>query len=199
VADWVNQAYAELCSLAKLYESSANSSALTAGDSSVTIPSTLVTLEFVVVTSGGVTYKPMEQIPFEELLRKRAFSSGDNPINSVPTHFARRYDKIEFWPDAAGGETLTFYGDLLPTALSADADEPIIPEPYRKAIEYGACEQTAEFKRDQEALQFFAAKYANWQQKLVAFINRRDGAMAQQLAVHGTPAVRPHDPSTDLG
>lgn len=185
--DWINQVYYQACIETEFYEASSASAALAANASSVSVPAALVVIEYIVpVGVDGSLYGPMDQITFEEILEKRAWAGGTQ-TTGAPTRYAFRSastTSIEFWPNANGGETLTFYGAQLPTALSANGDLPIFPEPYAsKVLEYGALCQAAEFKKDIFFLQTYQSLYQEWVARLRALQNTRGGAKVQQFKV----------------
>lgn len=187
VKDWINQAYYESVLETEFFEAGTASAALTAGATSVTVPAAILSIDYIVPsTSDGAQWGPMDMITFEELLENRAWSAGAVPLGA-PTRYSYRSasaSTIEIWPNANGGETLTFYGNCLPTALASDGDIPIFPEPYAtKVLEYGALSQVAEFKKDIFFLQQNQQLYAMWQGKLRSFINTRVGDKVQQFRV----------------
>lgn len=201
VKEWINQAYYQTCIESDFYEASTTGTTLVAGNTNVAVPSNIVKIEYIAPTgSDGTLWGPMDLVTLEEVLELRAWAGG-TISTGAPSRYAYRSsssDTIEFWPNAAGGETLNFYGSQLPTALSADTDTPIFPEPYAtKVLEYGALVQAAEFKKD-PLLADLNAVYIDWQQRLKAFMNQRIGAKTQQLRVERMRPF-PHRNDTDIG
>ncbi len=188
-----------MCVETEFFLSSATGSALSANASNQTIPTSLIGMDYIIATkTDGTTTLPLIQIPFEEILERRANSGAQAGTNGAPSHFARYYTTVEFWPNAQGGETLTYYGQALPTALSANGDTPILPEPYAsKALEYGALAEAADFKKDPD-VQTYRALYEDQKRRLRAFRNRRRGKLVAQLGIQGASLLPPHDPSVDL-
>lgn len=187
VKDWINQAYFETALETEFLESGSAASALIAGATNVTIPAAIMGVDYIVAsTSDGSTWGPMEMTTFEEMLENRAWSAGSVPLGA-PTKYAYRSSgspTVEFWPNANGGEVLTFYGYTLPTALSGNTDVPVFPEPYAtKVLEYGALAQVAEFKKDIYFLSQNQQLYGAWQAKLRSFNNTRIGDKVQQFRV----------------
>lgn len=197
VKDWLNVYYADAAIQTEYLESSSTSAALSANASSVALPAAVIVLEYIVPISGGQTWMPMEEVDFEHLLELRSTQSGASSNQGAPTKYTIRNATVEFWPNAVGGETLTFYGAILPTALSADGDVPTFPEPYSKVIEYGALAEAADFKSDPQENEY-RQLYQLWIQKLRRHRNRRRGQMVQQFRVIGEDMRPPHDPSTDV-
>lgn len=201
VKDWINQAYFAACIETEFYESSSALAALVAGATSATIPTALIKIDYVVPTgSDGSAWGPMELIPFEDILEKRAWVGG-TVSTGAPTFYAFRSasaSTIEFYPNAAGGEILTFYGAQLPTALSANADLPIFPEPYAtKVLESGALYEAAWYQKDLFFLQQAQSLSMEWVSRLRAFNNTRIGNKTQQFKVAGQP-LTPRGNSVDI-
>jgi len=186
---WINQTYYQACLETEFYESSAPTSApFTVQQNSVAVPASLVGVDFIVPTgTDGAVWGPMNMVTLEEILEQRAYNAGVTMTTGAPSRYAYRSSgapTIEFWPNAAGGETLTFYGQSFPTPLSAPTDVPIIPEPYAsKVLEYGALVQAAEFKRDIFILDFFQQQYTDWMSRFRGFTNTREGDKVQQFRV----------------
>lgn len=200
VKDWINRAYFFTCIEVGFFESSTAATALSADATNCSVPSAIVKIDYIVPTNGGITYAPMEEVTFEEILELRTYSGG-SPTTGAPYRYAFRSSSsssIEFWPNAAGGEVLTFYGDCLPTALSSDSDMPIFPEPYAtELLEYGAMVKAAEFKKD-PLLAEWNAVYMDWVAKFKGFNNHRAGAKTQQFKVEGRTPI-PKGNSIDYG
>lgn len=188
IQDWINAAYYTACIETNFFEASSSATALAANATSATVPSSIVKIEYIVPTgSDGSVWGPMTETNMEEILKVRAYQGGQTSTGA-PSRYAYRSSSaptIEFWPNAGGGEVLTFYGLKLPTALSADADLPIFPEPYSKVIEYGALVHAAEFQKDMLTVQQFQAQYDMWLQRFRGFNNVRVGSMVQQFQVEG--------------
>ena len=188
VKDWINQVYYQACIETNFYESSsALSGPLNSQDSHVAVPSACVKIEYIVPTgTDGSNWPTMEECQFQEILDNRAWQGGTIPLGA-PSRYAFRSGQaptIEFYPNAAGGETLTFYGLFLPPVLSADADHPIFPEPYAsKVLEYGSLVQSSEFKKDLFFLNTYQQEWQDWLARLRAFNNQRPGSIPGQLRV----------------
>lgn len=186
VKDWINQVYYEACIETNFYETSSSATTLTAGQTSVSVPSSIVKIEYIVPAgSDGSLWGPMEEVTFEEILENRAWA-GSTQTTGAPSRYAFRSSQsssIEVWPQAYGGETLTFYGVCLPNALSGNTDTPIFPEPYATMVlQYGALVQAAEYKKD-PLVSEFNALYIQWIIKLRSLNNVRAGSKVQQFRV----------------
>lgn len=200
ISDWINNAYYEVCIETDFYESSSSSASLTANSTSVSVPSSIVKIEYITATgSDGTLWGPMAEVTFEEILELRAWMGGV-VSTGAPSRYAFRSSSspsIEFFPQAVGGEVLTFYGLLLPTALSSPTDPVIFPEPYSKAIIYRALIHAAQFKKDLLMLNDFRSDYQDWLQRFRAFNNTRNGSKVQQMRVEGQrPIPRRNDVDT---
>ena len=199
IKDWINQVYAQACVEVEFFESSATGSALSANASNQTIPTAIANLDYIIATrTDGTKTLPLREVPFEEILRRRANSGAQAGTSGAPSHYAVYYTAIEFWPNANGGETFTYYGEALPTALSANGDLPVIPEPYAsKVLEYGACAEAADFKKDPD-VQTYRALHEDWMRRLRSYKNKRRGKQVQALGLVGSALFPPHDPSVDI-
>lgn len=186
--NWINNSYYKACIETNFYESSSATSALAANATNVAVPASIVKIEYIVPTgTDGTVWGPMMEVTMEELLQVRAWQGGQ-VSTGAPSRYAYRSSgtpTIEFWPNAVGGEILTFYGLAFPTALSGDTDLSIFPEPYTKVIEYGALIEAAEFKKDLLMLQTYQQNYQDWIQRFRAFNNVRTGSETKQFMVEG--------------
>lgn len=196
--NWLNNTYFTACIETNFYENGSSATALAVNATSVSVPTGIVKIEYIVPTgSDGTNWGPMMEVTFEELLEIRAYQGGAQSTGA-PSRYAFRSSgapSIEFWPNAIGGEILTFYGLSMPDALEDDEDVPIFPEPYSQVIVYGALVKAAEFKKDLLMLQTYEAKYQDWLSRLRAFNNVKVGAQVQQLRVAG---ARPWPSKNDI-
>lgn len=184
VKNWINNAYYTIAIEVSFYQASAAATTLAANATTANFPTSIVHLEYITPTgTDGTLWGPMQETTFEEILELRA-NQGTQVYTGAPFKFAQRSaaaNFIEFWPQAVGGEVLTFYGMALPAALSGNTDKPIFPEPYSKVIEYKALVEAAEFKADLLMLQQFQAQYDQWIRDFRAFNNTP--GMTQQFRV----------------
>jgi len=195
VKDWINQAYMEACIETEFYLDVSDSTQLAANVGSVGVPPTLLGLNYVTSKqSDGTQRGPMELVGMDMILDKRAWASGGTVTQGAPQMYAYKSGPspaIEFWPPAAGGETLTFYGFRLPPVLDLDGDTCKIPEPYGSNIlEFGADAQAAEFKMNFVMLSTYQTESQYWMQRFRGFQNNRAGNLTQQFRViRAYPAV----------
>lgn len=202
VKDWINASYMEACVDVELYLQAAASTPLAPSTGTVTVPAALLMLNYVVPSgSDGSRYGPMRLVGIDEILESRAYSGG-TITQSVPYMYAylsSAQPTIEIWPTAAGGETLTFYGVRLPDPLAADADVPIIPEPFgSNVLVYGAASLAAEFKQNYIMMSTYAQEAAQWVVKLRGFMNNRAGNKVQQFRVEGAQRPVPSTNAVDI-
>lgn len=187
VKDFINQAYYRACVETDYYENSAVPATLTANQTSVTVPATVIGVEYIVPTgSDGAQWGPMEEVPFQEMLELRAWAGGTIPTGAPSRYCFREAttNTIEIWPNAAGGEVLTFYGYALPTALSGDGDTTIFPEPYATMVlQYGALVEAGIFKKDLIMSDQYQGQYQDWLERFRGFRNSRRGARVETFKI----------------
>jgi hypothetical protein len=203
VSDWINNAYMTAVAESGFYQTAAiPAGPLVSGDTSVAVPAGIQKIEFISpIGTDGARWAPMLAVPFEELLRSRAWQGGAIAWTGAPSRYSYRSGSapyIEFWPVANGGETLMFYGWTLPAPMSAPTDQPIIPEPWRKVIEYGALLHASEFQKDLLMIQQFSGDYQDWMARFVGWKNHLSGSQADQFQVE-FQRPWPKGNSVDLG
>jgi len=192
VSNWINMTLARVAIETGFFTGSSTGSALAAAATSATFPTSLITLEYITCTYAGQTLELGQAPSFEYLLWLRAQGTSSGP----PTVFFLRQNTVEFWPAAAGGEIMTYYGTVLPSTFSGSTACPL-PEPFSKLIEQGAIYEGAQFKKD-PLIDEYRYLFDQWLSRFIAFCNRRRGKMPQQFQVWpGSGAFVPHDPSAD--
>lgn len=72
----------------------------------------------------------------------------DSAGAAVPTRYYIKAGKIGFWPLPADAYTINIDYFILPTELSADSDEPIIPLAYRESLMQYALSMEHDFNTD---------------------------------------------------
>jgi hypothetical protein len=199
VKDWLNSAYYTAVIETNFYETAAIISTPLAANA--TASASTVKIEYVVPTGAdGQYWGPMDEVTFVEILELRSHSGG-TLTTGAPSRYAFRSagaPVIEFWPQAVGGEVLTFYGASLPPPMVADSDQPIIPEPYRQVIAYGALTDAAEFQKDLISQQTWQSQYQDNLQRFRGFTNTRPGSKVAQFRVEGRRQY-PRANSVDTG
>lgn len=197
--DWINQAYGEACMETEAIQDFATLT-LTASTSTYTLDSSLLRVKAMYVTPVGSTQsRPLEPISIEELLELNAGTGGSQPNTGGPNRYAFfGLRDVQFYPTPASADTVTVYYVKSPTALSADSDLPLIPEPYATEILVnGACYKAAVFLKDPDA-GLFQQAYEGEKLKLRGHLRRKQGAYTRQFRVVTGRLVAPHDPSTDI-
>ena len=171
---------------------------LTAGTNSYTLPAGVLRIKEMFVTFGGSQYAPVRQTNLDDILRKRV-SGGTSAVSGSITHYALLgLTEFEVYPTPASADVITIYYVALPTVLSADADVPILQEPFVSSIlSDGAAALAADFKSDPQESSYRQA-YENGKAKFRSHLLRRQGSQTQQFAVGSGYSYPPHDPSTDV-
>jgi hypothetical protein len=198
VKDYVNSAYMRTCIDTEFYLDSTQTTTLAPNATSVTIPASLLMVNYIVPAQiDGLLLPPMQLVGIDVIAGRRAWSGG-TITQSAPSMYAYMSSQtptIEFWPTASGGEVFTFYGVRLPPPLVADSDSPILPEPFAtECLTAGGCASAAEFKQNFIMLSNYEQSYEFWISKLRAFQNERIGNRTQQFGIEN--AHRPV-PSTN--
>src|SRR5215475_8308644 len=165
VKDWLNAAYQTAVIETGFLQTVEDSVALQETATSIPVPSAIHKIEYIAPTGvDGTRWGPMLAVTMQSLIRSRAWQGGQ-VSTGAPSRYALRLGPnptIEFWPNALGGEVLHFYGWGIPAPMSAPTEEPLIPEPYRRVIEYGALVHAAEFQKDILLIQQFQGDYQDW-------------------------------------
>lgn len=200
VKDWINGAYYEACVETEALQNFATMT-LTANTSTYTLDSQIARIKQMRVTPVGSTQSlPLEPVSVEEMLVLTAGTTSSQPNTGGPNRYTVfGVDKIQFYPTPTSADTVTMYYVKYPTALSADADTPSIPEPYAtELLVNGACYKGAVFADDPKA-QLFQQAFEVWKDRLRGHLRRKTGSFTRQFRLTGTTGVVPHDPSVDLG
>lgn len=199
VKDWINQVYAEVCMELEANVSTSTMT-LTANTASYTLSSSIGRIKEMYVTPVGATQtSPLTQTTLDYILRRRQASAGAMTSGYV-THYALLgINDFEVYPTPTSADVLTIWYVGLPTALSADADTPILTEPYAsKLLEYGALAEAADFKGD-PAGDSYRAMFVDWKRRYRAHLTRKMGSQPGQFNFVPGGDFPPHDPSMDTG
>jgi hypothetical protein len=200
LGEWLNQTLVRVATESKYFESNSDGSALAANATNQALPATLVELEYITRTYGGQTVY-LTPSAFETILELRATGA-----TGPPTQYALRKSTVEFWPNAQGGEVLTYYGAGLPSLMSADGDTTGLPEPFAsKLIVYGACIEAADFKNDMRLYFYYQTAFAQWLEAFNTYLNTRLSRASRAFPIYGPDGrpfsagpFLPHDPSSDF-
>lgn len=84
------------------------------------------------VAIQGANQGLLTYMPYNQLLASQP--DLDYAGQAVPRQYYLNAGKIGFWPVPNGTDTVSISYYKVPTELSADADEPIIPVAYREAL-----------------------------------------------------------------
>lgn len=173
---------------------------LTSGSAVYTLDTSILRIKQMYVTpSGQGQSRPLRPVSLEQILEWSA-SNGATASNqgSVEYYALLGTQKIHFYPTPSGTDTVTIYYVKLPTALSADADVPVLQEPYvAECLISGACYKAALFLKDPDAI-LFRQDYDQAIRKLRGHLRRKAGSMTKQFRITRGGTSAPHDPSTDI-
>jgi hypothetical protein len=191
---WINGAIAKIAIQTGYFHGSSLGTPLQTGDTSQGLPTSMVRLDYVVSGTSGQERVLAEAVSFEQVLHLR-YERGST---GVPRIYYLWQGLCEFWPTAIGGETLNYFGSILPDTITA-FDLCPIPEPFSKLVEYGACFEAALYKKD-PLVEEYRSLYSEWLGHFRAYLNQRRGRKGLQfdLKVMESESYIPHDPSTDL-
>lgn len=201
--DWLNRTLLDIAVQSKFFSGSAAGSALTAAASNQALPATLVELEYATVAYGGQT-QLMQPIYYDKLLILR--SASGTVASGPPQLYCLRASTLEFWPNAAGGEVIEYYGTTLPPAMVNNTDVSGLPEPFAtRLLISGACIPAADFKNDPRIYTFYQSDYAAWMAQFLGYLNARVTDSSRGWPVYGPDGrpfnagpFLPHDPSSDF-
>jgi hypothetical protein len=192
VKDWINQIYADACVETEALQKG-DTMAVTPNTGSYTLPAAIIRMLQMTMASASAPTSygaPLEQVTLEEILALRESAQVAVTNNGTPAKYAVvGIQEIELWPTPTAADTLLMYYSYLPTALSADGDTLVLPEPFgSKLIEYGTLAEAADYIGDADQDRY-RALYENWLAKLRTHLNRRRGRGTGQFRIIGAPLV----------
>lgn len=199
VKDTVNVVYADAVVTNEYLQQ--KSTVTPSASSTYTFTSTPLRIKQIQVTVGSVIYQPLKPRDLHEILQMRAATTGQSPVTGPPIYYA--FDgsaSMEVYPSFQGTESMDIWATYQPTALSANTDVPVLPEPYAsRVLVYGALAELADYTKDLlMGPMGYMQLYQLWNGKLRTHLNRRrDGGNKPWNVVNDGHFV-PHDPSTDL-
>lgn len=161
--------------------------ALGAVSGDYTIPSEILAIDEVYITSGGTIY-PFDRLSRQELTYRRRVGS---PTGSPTMFYATGgLNMLMLWPTPASTDTLTVYYVPVPTAMSVSSHDPSnvtyggVPEILHDGIFWYACAKLASYDDDQTSAQ--GQRYLDWYDKELARfrdIQRKRGGARNARAV----------------
>lgn len=92
-------------------------------------------------SSGKLIYWPFNQLRADQ-------PDLDSQGQALPSRYYLKGGKIGFWPVPNGTDSVAVDYYLVPTELSADADEPVIPIGYRESLVQYALSKEHDFNSD---------------------------------------------------
>lgn len=195
---WINNVYQEVASETRCLRSSGTAT-LTSGVNEYLLDPKILHIELITVTPvGGQQGFPLKEAQLIEIQNYRSLGSG--AASPSMRYCLEPMNTLELWPTPSTGDTITFWYSYLPSALSADGDTTLLPEPHAaNLLEYGSLVLAAEFKRDIMMLGDYQGQYAQALQDFQKYLNRKGGAYpgAFPTWTRMNP-LAPHDPSTDV-
>lgn len=114
------------------------------------------------VTVQGASARRLAYKPFNQL--RISQPDLDQEGTSLPEYYYLKASKIGFWPSPNDAYTITVDYYKIPTELSSDSDEPIIPQAYREALLQYALSMEHDFNTDPD----LAIKAMNTYETIVA-------------------------------
>lgn len=154
-----------------------------------TLDSGILEIVEVQITSTGTVY-PLERLSIVDILERRRLGQ---PTGS-PTRFysMQGANLLMFYPAPGTGDTLSVYGIPVPTAMSAQTDDPStlgfggVPEILHEAIFLYACSQLASYDDDQTSAQ--GQRYRDWYDKEITryreILRKRGGTRNARAVVN---------------
>lgn len=109
------------------------------------------------ISVQGATNKKIPYIPFNQL--RAGHPDFDIDATGVPQNYYLQNGKLGFWPSPDAAYTIFMDYYKLPTELSADADESIIPLSYREALLHYGLSLEHDFNTDPDLAQKATNRY----------------------------------------
>lgn len=109
------------------------------------------------VAIQGASAKKLSYIAFNRL--RRDYPDFDLEGQSLPDYYYLQAGKIGLWPQPDAVYTVAVDYYKVPTELSADSDEPLIPQAYREALVQYALSMEHDFNTDPDLAQKAMNRY----------------------------------------
>lgn len=143
------------------------------------------------VNIQGANEAKLTYMPFNQLQASAA--DLDAIGTAIPRNYYLRAGKIGFWPSPSGTDQVSINYYKVPTELSADADEPIIPVGYREALTQYALSMEHDFNTDPD----LAQKAMNRYEQILN--NARINLLSQPVDTQNVTVLGPADTKNWLG
>ena len=145
---WVNQGIADVCARLRPNETSSTIT-MSAGTYDYTLSTTYLAISEVFGTdvTSSVNYH-LNRVTPQEILDYRV---GTQFLGAPPVRFyaVNGFNKLMVYPTPQAADTITVYGQVRPTALSASGDTNTdIPAEWQKTVEYYALAQGGQYLGD---------------------------------------------------
>jgi len=202
VKDWINQAYAQVCTETQAIWTTLDVT-LTAGTYSYTLDARIIRIIQIVIQLNGQTWygPPLRLASLDEILWRRQSVGGEGVTNGTSTYYTLvGQNTIELWPTPGGADTMRIYYVQQPSALVNGTDVPAIDEPYAtKLLAYGALVEASDYAKDFITNYMYRQVYDEWMQRFRQHLGRLRGQQTKDFRVPGPRYYAPHDPSVDIG
>lgn len=155
VKNWVNMGYHHFV-LRELwpFRESTDTIATVSGTQEYTLSSETTDLDaqnIIAVTIQGDSHRKLSYIPFNHL--RLIEPDFDQEGTSLPDFYYLKAGKIGFWRSPGAVYTVAVDYYKVPTELSSDSDEPIIPVAYRQGLVQFALAKEHDFNTDPDLSQ----------------------------------------------
>jgi hypothetical protein len=187
IKDFINLVYARVCVETEALQK-ADTMTLTPNVASYTIDTAILRMKTLAAAPPGGGYgPPLQQASLDEIVYWRQTGAVSPIANQTSTYYALvGMNELELYPTPSTADTLLMYYVYLPTPLAADADVPVLQEPYATdLLKYGAAFEAAADKSDPAAADWHTL-YEDAKRRFVQHLNRRKGGGTGQMRVQGT-------------
>ena len=109
------------------------------------------------VAQQGASARKLVYVPYNQL--RNLEPDYDQEGQSLPKYYYIKGGNIGLWPKPSGAYTITVDYYIVPTELSADSDEPIIPLGYRESLMQYALSMEHDYNTDPDLAQKAMNRY----------------------------------------
>jgi len=181
VKDWINQTYTRVCVETEAIVSTAVMSCAV-GVYSYTLPAQVARAKQMQVRPYGSTSlnAPLIRTTLDELMQRRQ-SGGDAPSGQATRYALLGISDFELSPTPAATDAILIWFVQFPTPLAANADLPVLEEPYAsKLLEFGALVDAGDFNGD-PSTQTWQAGFDDWMGRYRLHLDRKQGIIPGQF------------------